>query len=400
MDIISFEFIWYNIYKYIDERTISKRLVNACIHYVRVFWAFARALPGPAGRRSRSHRWEDIKLLTQRLSDVMITYDNLNDNQLKFNLLSVEPAFPLKPTLPPGLALPLLLPFPTGSKLRCRPVIVLALKHDSDAEGSFVACAQCSVAETMQLRKPDGVFPKTFQHCPRSSGSLERWKSLLSKTVTLQAQCESLWVRQALSCNLPALIAQSLLALLREHHVNHCQPCHKASQSPSDQDGPRPLFRLIDSFFLLVFLLTLIPWNFDMPGASKIPQSLSVVLCCISKLSLVSFEALRFLRAPLSYWGGGPIALESCSWRRWAGSAVVVTCDNDNFWQLLMGRALRQLEPAKQQLHGECIIQHRHNNWDTFWSRAAASNIAVCCEKLLNFWANFFLTLAWSAKIP
>lgn len=72
----------------------------------------------------------------------------------------------------------------------------------------------------MQLRKPDGVFPKTFQHCPRSSGSLERWKSLLSKTVTLQAQCESLWVRQALSCNLPALIAQSL-ALLREHHVNH-----------------------------------------------------------------------------------------------------------------------------------------------------------------------------------
>lgn len=36
MDIISFEFIWYIIYKYIDERTISKRLVNACIHYVRV----------------------------------------------------------------------------------------------------------------------------------------------------------------------------------------------------------------------------------------------------------------------------------------------------------------------------------------------------------------------------
>lgn len=56
-------------------------------------------------------------MLTQRLSDVMITYDNLNDNQLKFNLLSVEPAFPLKPTLPPGLPLPLLLPFPTGSKL-------------------------------------------------------------------------------------------------------------------------------------------------------------------------------------------------------------------------------------------------------------------------------------------
>ena len=77
----------------------------------------------------------------------MITYDN----QLKFTLLSVEPAFPLKPTLPPGLPLPLLLPFPAGSKLPVGPLIVLALKHGSDAEGSFVARAQCSMSEIQAL---------------------------------------------------------------------------------------------------------------------------------------------------------------------------------------------------------------------------------------------------------